>query len=121
MSKVAIIRTPMFVETMEENVKKYGSRIVDGLAEFIKTKMANPTHPYGTSDKANPSGTPLAQVVPKIRHAHLTHDISIFYTISGANPCNLKLFAVLSHDQSGTGQPVNIKRQKSIGKQMSNQ
>ena len=118
---LVIKRCPLFMETMEEMVKGYGQRITDSLAQFIKTKMADPTAPYGSSDKANPAGTPMAQAVPKIRHAHLTHDVSIFYTVSGANPVELKLYAVYTHDQAGTGQPLNQKKQKSTAKRMGGQ
>lgn len=94
--------------------------IARSLAEFITTKVQNPIAPYGSSDKSNPAGTPMAQYIPKIRHAHLNQDVSVFYTVSG-NPTELKLYAILSHSDSGTGQPVNYKRQTSVAKQMKNQ
>ena len=53
--------------------------------------------------------------------AHLTQDISVFYTIEGRNPTVIKLFGVFSHADSGTGTPSNIKRQQAVGKQMKNQ
>jgi hypothetical protein len=96
------------------------SGLREAYTEFLKTKMANPTAPYGSSDKANTVRTPMALEVPKIRHAHLTFNVSIFYTISGS-PATLKLYAMLSHDESGTGQPIKIKVQKSMGRRMANQ
>jgi hypothetical protein len=94
--------------------------IAKSLVDFIATKQENPIAPYGSSDKANPPATPMAKYVPKIRHAHLNRDVSIFYTISG-NPTELKLYAMLSHDEAGTGQPQNPKRQTGIAKQFKNQ
>lgn len=94
--------------------------IAKSLAEFIATKQANPIAPYGSSDKSNPVGTPMTKYIPKIRHAHLNRDVSVFYTISG-NPAELKLYAILSHDEAGTGQPTNPKRQMGIAKKLNNQ
>lgn len=122
MSRPLVIkRCPLFMETMEEMVKGYGPKITELLASFIKSKMADPTAPYGSSDKANPSGTPAAIAVPKIRHAHLTHDISVFYTVSGSNPAELRLYAVYTHAQSGTSRPPNPKKQASTAKRMGGQ
>jgi mRNA-degrading endonuclease YafQ of YafQ-DinJ toxin-antitoxin module len=94
--------------------------IADSLAEFIATKQANPIAPYGSSDKSNPVGTPMTKYIPKIRHAHLNQDVSVFYTVSG-NPTELKLYAILSHSEAGTGQPTNPKKQTSVAKKLKNQ
>jgi hypothetical protein len=117
---VVVSECPLFQETAARYAKP-GNNVLARYAEFIKTKLENPTAPFGASDKKNPDGTPMAQEVPGIRHAHLTHNISIFYTISGANPAILRVYAILTHDESGSGQPTNYKVQKSIGKRMANQ
>jgi hypothetical protein len=106
-----------------ESSKKHFSEkplLRDKLDLFIQKKKENPIAQYSKSDKANPTGTPMSLAVPKIAHAHLDGDISVFYTVSGS-PSVLKLYAVLSHNEAGTGQPINNKRQKSVGKKMSNQ
>lgn len=117
---VKIQQCPLFKETAEKFLVD-GSSALTSFENFIKTKVENPITPYGSSDKSNPAGTPMAIEIPKIRHAHITKDISIFYTISGSNPSELKLYALLTHAEAGTGQPVNYKKQKSIAKKMSNQ
>jgi hypothetical protein len=117
---VRVLECDLFRETAAIHLKP-GSSTEESFQNFIATKIQNPIASYGKSDKANPAGTPMAQYVPKIRHAHLTHDISIFYTISGSNPSELRLYGVLTHDEAGTGQPVNNKRQKSVAKRFSNQ
>lgn len=120
MAKVKVLECDFFKETAAKHIK-FGSSVEESYHNFIATKLQNPIASYGSSDKANPAGTPMAQYVPKIRHAHLTHDLSIFYTISGSNPSELRLYGVLTHDESGTGQPNNPKRQKSVAKRFSNQ
>lgn len=119
---VKLLVCPFYNECVE-NLKgaKDGAKILKELGSFVKAKMENPNQPYRSSDKANPTGTPLATAIPKIKHAHLTHDVSVFYTLMGSNPNELKLYAVLSHDDSGSGNPPNPKRQKSLGTKMSNQ
>ena len=120
MANVKIRQCPLFKETASRFLID-GSATLKSFENFIKTKVENPIAPYGSSDKSNPAGTPMATEVPKIRHAHLTRDLSIFYTISGANPSELKLYAILTHDEAGTGQPVNYKKQKGIARKMANQ
>jgi hypothetical protein len=60
-------------------------------------------------------------VIQGLKHAHLTHDIMIVYTLGGRNPIEFKLYGVFSHDELGIGQPANDKRQKSAAKRMANQ
>lgn len=118
--KLLISQSPLFLETAAE----YDSpRVTKRLEEFIALKMSNPMAIFGSTktDKPNKSGTPMAQEIPGIKHAHLTHDISVFYTLSGSNPRVLRLYAILSHDEAGMGQPPNTRIQKSMTKRMTNQ
>ena len=119
-ARVVVSETPLFRETAAKYAKP-GTNVLSRYADFIRTKLENPTAQFGASDKKNPDSTPMAQEVPGIRHAHLTHDISVFYTLSGANPAVLRVYALLTHDEAGTGQPTNTKVQKSMGKRMANQ
>lgn len=117
-SKLIVKDCEFFKETAGRHLQN--PAIAKSLAEFIATKQANPIAPYGSSDKSNPVGTPMTKYIPKIRHAHLNRDVSVFYTVSG-NPTELKLYAILSHDEAGTGQPTNPKRQMGIAKKLNNQ
>lgn len=109
-------------EYFRETASKYLKNpvIAKSLADFIATKQENPNAPYGSSDKSNPEGTPMTKYIRKIKHAHLNRDVSVFYTISG-KPTELRLYAILSHDEAGTGQPTNPRRQTSVAKQFKNQ
>lgn len=118
--KIQVSETPLFRETAAKYARP-GSNVLARYAEFIRTKLENPIAQFGASDKKNPEGTPMSQEVPGIRHAHLTHDISVFYTISGANPAILRVYALLTHDEAGSGQPTNYKVQKAVAKRMANQ
>lgn len=89
--------------------------------DFRQFKSANPLAAYGKSDKSSASDGNFNQEVPKIRHAHLTHDVSIWYTISGKNPNIIRLYGVFSHDESGTGQPPARNVQRKLAKKMAKQ
>lgn len=117
--KVVILQSPLFKQTAATHFRD--KRVEEAFTRFIQTKVANPIAPYGSSDKAfSPDGN-YGRAVPKIRHAHLTHDISVSYIISGANPVELRLYSIATHDELGTGQPGNQKKQKSVAKQFANQ
>jgi hypothetical protein len=60
--------------------------------------------------------------VPGLLHAGLTHDKSIFYTISGSGDTrHIHLYGIYGHDEAGIRQPGNINKQKSLAKKLSNQ
>lgn len=109
---VAILICDLFIESYKARSTVPG--VKDRLKEFITQKMANPTAKFGKDDK------PFVDVIPAT-HAKLTSNISIVYTLSGANPKLIKLYGVFTHDDIGTGQPPNQKRQKNIAAKMSNQ
>jgi len=94
---------------------------LDKIDAFMAAKTRDPLAAFGSNDTAFSSKVPLGIAVPKLRHANLSNDLRIFYIIGGRDPTVIKLYAVSTHDESGTGQPSNINRQKSFGKQMANQ
>lgn len=95
--------------------------LVEKLADFKRTKSANPMQPFGKNDTRMVAASPLGQAVPGLRHAHLTQDLSIFYTLQGANPHVFHLYGIYSHSESGTSNTANIKTQKNLGKRLANQ
>lgn len=111
---------PLFVETFNEKV--HGNPVVSKkYSEFKSVKTQNPLQSYGAKDYPMIAQGPIGKLIPGMRHAHLTSDISVFYTIEGRDPTIIKLYGVFSHQDIGTGQPGNPKRQKSMGQQMANQ
>jgi len=92
--------------------------IEERLKEFIKYKQANPTAAWGKSDTNFNATGPLGQAIPKLRHAHLNRDISVFYTIEGRDPTVLKIYGVFRHKESGTSTSSNIKIQKQLASQL---
>lgn len=120
MSNVVFKRCPLYLETFAAKGVQYpviGQKIND----FVQFKTANPLQPYGSSDKPFVGKGSFGTVISGLRHAHLTHDIMIVYTIGGRDPTEFKLYGVFSHDELGIGQPANIKRQKAQAKRMANQ
>lgn len=111
---------PLYMETFVEKARAYPV-IGQKMQEFRDFKTANPIQQYGATDKPFIGKGNFAGAVPGLRHAHLTHDIMVAYTISGKNPTEFHLYGIFSHDELGIGQPANIKRQKAQSKRMANQ
>lgn len=106
----------LFNETFTQKSRDYPV-IGAKFQEFRAAKSANKLAPFGSSDKPFKS----FGVFEGLKHAHLTGDVSVVYSIHGSNPSLIDLYGVFSHDELGTGQPVNIKRQKSMDKKLSSQ
>lgn len=104
--------TNVKVRITDEGIKSLAANkaVLQKYGAFLNAKKANPTAPVGSSDKK------FIGILSDYRHAHLTHDISVVYTISGANPTILTIYGVWSHDQLGTGQPANVNRMKQTAK-----
>jgi hypothetical protein len=100
-----------------ETLLKHGVKVVKGLDEFRKMKEANPMAPYGSKDYPFRGNGPLNGY----GHAGITHDISIIYMMSGRDPHVFKLYGFFTHDESGTGQPANIRKQQKLGKKLDGQ
>lgn len=115
-NEVVFSRCPFFDESF---AKRADSNVKAKLADFIKSKTENPMAAFGGSDTPFISAGPLGKV--GIKHAHLTRDISVLYTLSGKNPHVIKLYGIVSHADSGTGTPANIKKQKNLAKTLDNQ
>lgn len=120
MNPVVFRTCDLYRETLVDKARAYPV-IGQKMQEFRDFKTANPLQPYGGSDKPFVSKGNFGTVVGGLRHAHLTHDIMIVYTISGRNPTVFNLYGIFSHDELGIGQPANIKRQKAQAKRMNNQ
>ena len=120
MSSVAFRTSDLYRSTLVDKVRAYpvvGQKIQD----FRKFKSENPLQQFGSSDKPFQGAGHFNKAVSGLRHAHLTHDIMIVYTINGRNPTVFDLYGIFSHDELGIGQPGNIKRQKSQAQRLSGQ
>ena len=101
----------------DESLIKY--RTLENKAnDFIRMKAQNPAQKFGSSDYPYNSDGPLGKM--KLKHAHLSQDISIVYRIAGS-PSKLYLFGLFSHNESGTGNTKNNKLQKSLAARLKNQ
>lgn len=110
----------LFRQTAQEKFKEYPG-LKDKVDAFMALKKEDPISQFGSKDVMFSGVGHFNVAVPKLRHAHLTHDISIFYKLSGANPTIIDLYGLFTHDESGTGQPPNMKKQKSLAKTLGNQ
>ena len=116
---VEVRKSRMFDQTVADRARQLPN-LADRIQEFLAFKMANPGQPWG-KDTQFVSAGPLARALPKLRHVHLTRDLSLFYTIGGRDPAVIRLYGVFSHADSGTGTPGNINRQRSLARQLDNQ
>jgi hypothetical protein len=118
-SNVTFHPSKAFTDSLATHARKPG--VLDALKRFKDHKTKTPLEPFGAKDyHLGKEGN--FKEVPGLRHAGLTHDVSVFYTLSGG-PSNrqVRLYGVHSHDEIGIGQPPNMKKQKSTAKRMSNQ
>ena len=112
--------SPLFRETLASKTQS-NTALRDKVEQFIRIKTQDPTQQFGSSDKPFRSGGIFSNAVPKIRHAHLTHDLSMVYTVSGGDNPVIRLYGIFSHDDMGTGQPQNLNRQRGVASQFAGQ
>jgi len=123
MDKVIVKTSNLFNETLSKKVLSGNKKIADRIADFLKVKKENPMQAFGKDDTTFVSSDPVFKnAIPgeTLIHAKLTSDISIVYSVSGRNPWVLKLYGIFSHDELGTGQPINKKRMKQAAARMAN-
>lgn len=114
MPQVLFLFCDLFKETLSKHIKEPG--VESTYKSFLEFKAENPLSKFGHSDY------PYSHSYFKGKlHAKLTRDISIIYTLSGGDTKIFKLYGIFSHDESGTGTPSNLNRQKGLSTKMSNQ
>jgi mRNA-degrading endonuclease YafQ of YafQ-DinJ toxin-antitoxin module len=89
--------------------------VIDKFKDFTKTKELNPSAQYGASDK------PFVGILAPYKHAHLSNDVSVIYSTSGKDPTVITLYALASHDETGTGQPSSPKLMNQFRSKLDNQ
>jgi hypothetical protein len=104
-----------YEETKNRRIMTDGTRRAK-LADFLHLKRQNPTAPFGSSDKFFEKKGYFGQLVPGLKHAHLNDDISIVYRLRGNI---LYLYGFYKHDDLGTGEPPNIRKQRSMATRFS--
>lgn len=122
MANLVFKKSKLFDETLKQKLDAGGSRLVSRFEDFLTSKKNNPLQPFGASDRPFLSAGFIRNAVSNetLLHAHLTHDVSVVYSISGKDPKVLKLYGLLTHDEMGTGQPPNIKKQKQTALRLAN-
>lgn len=122
MDKLIVKTTPLFIDSMAEKLKSGGHKLAGRFEDFLKSKKDNAMRPFGKSDKPFINAGIIQGSIPNetLLHAHLTHDISVVYSLTGKDPRIMKLYGVFTHDDMGTGQPMNLKKQKSFSARLSN-
>lgn len=112
--------SPLFRETFAAKTQS-NPALKSKVEQFLQVKEQDPTQQFGASDKPFRGGGIFANAVPKIRHAHLTHDLSMVYTVEGGTDPVIRLYGIFSHDDMGTGQPQNLNRQRGVASRFAGQ
>lgn len=112
--------SPLFRETLA-NLARNFPNLIARFEAFKSFKSQNPLASFGSSDKPSVGKGFFAKEVPGIKHAHLTKDISVWYTISGKDPTEIKLYGVFTHHDTGTGEPPNRRKQAATAERLGNQ
>lgn len=89
------------------------------VAEFIQAKSTDPLAAFGGSDTAFAGKGIFGGTGLKLKHAHITRDLSVVYSVHG-NPTLIDIYGVFSHAELGTGDNPNIKKQKQMSKRFGN-
>lgn len=110
----------MFDQSYAEKVRAHPI-VKQKFLEFLASKLRDPLAPYGAKDRGGTTMDPLRAVLPNIKHAHLTPDISVFYAIRGGDPKYLDLFGIFTHEDVGQGQPPKKNVQRKMASRLSNQ
>ena len=112
--------SPLFRETLT-NLAQNNPNLIARFEAFKNLKSQNPLANFGSSDKPSAGKGIFAKEAPGIKHAHLTKDISVWYTISGRDPTEIKLYGVFTHHDTGTGEPANRRKQSAAAERLKNQ
>jgi mRNA-degrading endonuclease YafQ of YafQ-DinJ toxin-antitoxin module len=102
----------------KETAKKYftNPKVKEAYEKFAAAKLANPMEPFGSKDLPFKGGDLKGYL-----HVALANDIRLIYSIEGKDPKIIKVYYIGNHDESGTGQPPNPKRQKQLATKLGNQ
>lgn len=115
MSGVVFRACDLYRQTLLEKATAYPV-IGQKLQAFRSFKAEEPMAGFGANDKPFQGKGNFGTMIRGLKHAHLTHDIMVVYTLSGNNPRIIDLYGIFSHDDLGIGQPANVKKQKSMVK-----
>lgn len=107
-------------DLFDETLIKHKNAVYNKFMLFKEHKSINHMQPFGSSDTPFRRGT-LGDYKPRLLHAHMTHDISVVYFLSGSTPTVINVIGFFTHDDIGTGTPPNVKREKNFVKKVSSQ
>lgn len=124
-----VVKTcPLFDETLIRAAQLRGDTFRESFKRFLEfkqqaAKSGNPLQPYGAKDQPFVPNGILRNAVPNetLVHVHLSHDLNLIYSMTGRDPVVYKLYGFFTHDDLGTGQPLNRRKQKQQGRAFKNQ
>lgn len=83
----------------------------------MTAKTANPLQPFGGKDYPFIK----AGFLDGFKHAGMTQDVSLIYSMSGRDPTIFYCYGFFTHAESGTGNDASIKRQKNLSTRLQGQ
>lgn len=106
-------------DLLNDTIHKH-SGLKEKLASFLELKLQNHMAAYGSSDKHYSGSGQFGSLGLGLKHAHLTHNVSVVYRVHG-NPPTIDIYGLYTHDESGTGNPPNTRRQKALASKIGSQ
>lgn len=97
-------RCDSYKQTYLQKVKPYDS-VRRKFADFMELKRWNPTHAFGKSDRGFVSGGVVANLMPNLKHAHITGDLSILYKLERGV---IWLYGFYTHGELGTDKSSQV-------------
>jgi mRNA-degrading endonuclease YafQ of YafQ-DinJ toxin-antitoxin module len=115
MANVKFKKCNLFLKSFEGY--KTDKKVTAALDQFVKFKETSPSQAFGSKDYKYKSG-----ILSDYWHAGLSFDDSLIYQIQRkGDDYTFLLYGLYSHDDSGTGQPPNMKKQRALLTKLDNQ
>lgn len=108
-----------FCKLAKESIANH-SEALKNFEDFLVKKAADPIAPYGGKDTHFIGEGPIGRLGLKIKHAHISQDLSVVYRVHSKPPL-VDVFGIFAHKELGTGNTPNIKLQKAMAKKFSSQ
>lgn len=122
MSDIVVRTSSIFQDRLQDFITRKPA-LANRFSDFIKFKTQEPLRAFNNTDRPFLGGVGiLKSAVPgeTLQHVHLAGDALLIYSIRGRDPRELKLYALVSHDDLGVGQPANMKRQRQWADRLAN-
>lgn len=108
--KVVVRKDPKLFNGSVKLRSRDHKNLIEVISDFLRFKSVNPKQSY------NPKDTPLTGGILKdlkLWHYDIGRSLRLYYNVSQeGDTVFLNLYGVFTHDETGTGQPANKRKQE---------